>query len=308
MIFSNFSHNKVLLGITLIIGFTVFGPIMDSFAKLASNSLPIGEIVFSRFFVQILSLFPLVVILKLSYLPNYKELILHFIRALLIITATSLFFSAIKFMPIADALAIFLVNPFLMILLSRLFLKEKISKSRIFACVFGFFGALLIIKPSYSLFGVVCLFPLGTAFSYSIYMILTRHMTKVIHPIPMQFFTGLAAVFIMCTLLFIFHDKSFKPLTIVWPDFVNFLFLIGVGITATISHIFVVYGLRLIPASTAAPILYFEIVVAALLGYFIFSDFPDLIALTGIIIIVFAGLYISIYENFFSKETIHHYV
>tara|TARA_B100000579_G_C22300299_1_gene606798 strand:- start:170 stop:589 length:420 start_codon:yes stop_codon:yes gene_type:complete len=139
-------------------------------------------------------------------------------------------------------------------------------------------------------------------------MILTRHMTKVIHPIPMQFFTGLAAVFIMCTLLFIFHDKSFKPLTIVWPDFVNFLFLIGVGITATISHIFVVYGLRLIPASTAAPILYFEIVVAALLGYFIFNDFPDLIALTGIIIIVFAGLYISIYENFLSKETIHHYV
>ena len=299
------TNDKVILGISLIIGFTVFGPIMDSFAKLASNSIPIGEIVFSRFFVQALFLFPLVIIFKLSYLPNFKECILHFIRASLIISATSLFFGAIKFMPIADALAIFLVNPFLMILLSRLILKEKINKNKILACIFGFFGALLIIKPSYSLFGIVCLFPLGTAFSYSIYMILTRHMTKEIHPIPMQFLTGFAAVIIMFVLLYIFHDKNFTPLNSVWPDFINLMLLIGVGITATISHIFVVYGLRLIPASTAAPILYFEIVVAAILGFFIFNDLPDLLALSGIIIIISAGLYISIYENFISKEPTH---
>ena len=37
---------------------------------------------------------------------------------------------------------------------------------------------------------------------------------------------------------FLEGTKNFTPLNSVWPDFINLILLIGVGITATISHIF----------------------------------------------------------------------
>ena len=88
------------------------------------------------------------------------------------------FFGAIKYMPMADAIAIFLVNPFIMTFLSYFILGERIGWRRVLACIIGFSASLMILKPSLALFGVVALFPLGTAVTYSFYMIITKYMTK----------------------------------------------------------------------------------------------------------------------------------
>lgn len=286
-----------LLGILLVLGFTIMGPVMDTFAKLASNEIPIGQISFSRFLVQSIIIIPIAMYLKILYWPSWSETFLHFIRALFILTATSLFFGAIKFMPMADAIAIFLVNPFIMTFLSHFILKEKIGWRRVLACIVGFSGSMLILKPSFTLFGVVALYPLGTAITYSFYMIITKHMTKNIHPITLQAFTGTSAVVIILPLLLIFDNSSFEPLSIVWPSSYSLMLLLAVGITATISHLFVVYGLKYSPASTIAPILYLEIVSAAILGYFVFLDIPDYFTVIGVCIIILCGIYVFIREH-----------
>ena len=286
-----------LLGILLVLGFTIMGPVMDTFAKLASNEIPIGQISFSRFLVQSIIIIPIALFLKILYWPTKGEILLHFIRASFILTATSLFFAAIKFMPMADAIAIFLVNPFIMTFLSHLILKEKIGWRRVLACIVGFSGSMLILKPSFALFGVVALYPLGTAITYSFYMIITKYMTKNIHPITLQAFTGTSAVVIILPLLLIFNNSFFEPLHIVWPSLKSLLLLIAVGVTATISHLFVVYGLKFSPASTIAPILYLEIVSAAILGYFVFLDIPDHFTVIGVSIIILCGIYIFIREH-----------
>ena len=286
-----------LLGILLVLGFTIMGPVMDTFAKLASNEIPIGQISFSRFLVQSIIIIPIALFLKILYWPTKGEILLHFIRASFILTATSLFFAAIKFMPMADAIAIFLVNPFIMTFLSHFILKEKIGWRRVLACIVGFSGSMLILKPSFALFGVVALYPLGTAITYSFYMIITKYMTKNIHPITLQAFTGTSAVVIILPLLLIFNNSFFEPLHIVWPSLKSFLLLIAVGVTATISHLFVVYGLKFSPASTIAPILYLEIVSAAILGYFVFLDIPDHFTVIGVSIIILCGIYIFLREH-----------
>ena len=302
MLKENKGKDHVVFGIILIIGFTILGPVMDTFAKLASSKIPIIEIAFFRFLIQSILLFPIGLILKVLYFPESKELALHFIRALFILTATSLFFGAIKYMPMADAIAIFLVNPFIMTIFGKLFLNEPLGWRRIVACFIGFFGAMLVIKPSFSMFGYVALFPLGTALTYACYMILTRHMTKKIHPIALQSFTGLAAVFIMFPVLCFFSFSNHELLYPIWPNFEFTLLLIGVGITASISHILVVFGLKYAPASTVAPILYLEIVAAAILGYFVFNDIPDLYSIIGVLIVVLSGLYVFMREHFINKK------
>jgi drug/metabolite transporter (DMT)-like permease len=200
-------------------------------------------------------------------------------------------------MPMADAIAIFLVNPFFMTFLSYFILNEKVGWRRILACLIGFSGSMLILKPSFALFGFVALYPLGTAITYSFYMIITRHMTKKIHPVTLQAFTGTSAVIIIFPLLLIFDNSSFKPLSLVWPSINSFILLLAVGVTATISHLFVVYGLKYSPASTIAPILYLEIVSAAILGYLVFQDIPDFFTVVGVFIIILCGIYVFIREH-----------
>ena len=293
----NNEDNQTTFGIILVIGFTIMGPVMDTFAKLAANEIPIGQISFSRFFIQSMIIIPIALYLKIFYFPCKSEIFLHFSRAFLILTATCLFFGAIKYMPMADAIAIFLVNPFIMTFLSYFILGERIGWRRVLACIIGFSASLMILKPSITLFGVVALFPLGTALTYSFYMIITKYMTKNIHPISLQAFTGSCAVIIIFPLLLIFENTAFHELSLVVPSLNSLLLLMAVGITATISHLFVVYGLKFSPASTIAPILYLEIVSATMLGYFVFSDIPDIFTVIGVLIIIMCGIYVFLREH-----------
>ena len=111
-------------------------------------------------------------------------------------------------------------------------------------------------------------------------------------------------ILIIFPVLLLFGNFSVESLSLVWPSPNALVLLFAVGITATISHLFVVYGLKFSPASTIAPILYLEIVSAAILGYFVFNDIPDFYSIIGVIIIILAGLYVFIREH--SHNTASH--
>ena len=97
--------------------------------------------------------------------------------------------------------------------------------------------------------------------------------------------------------MLIFENTAFHELSLVAPSLNSLLLLMAVGITATISHLFVVYGLKFSPASTIAPILYLEIVSATVLGYFVFSDIPDIFTVIGVLIIIMCGIYVFLREH-----------
>jgi S-adenosylmethionine uptake transporter len=78
----------------------------------------------------------------------------------------------------------------------------------------------------------------------------------------------------------------------VWPDMRGWMLMIGVGVTATVSHLFLVYAFRKAPASVLAPLQYLEIVAATIFGFLVFGDFPDALKWLGIAIIVCSGLFI----------------
>ena len=92
----NKGYNQTTFGIILVIGFTIMGPVMDTFAKLAANEIPIGQISFARFFIQSMIIIPIAFYLKILYFPRINEIFLHFSRAFFILTATSLFFWSYK--------------------------------------------------------------------------------------------------------------------------------------------------------------------------------------------------------------------
>lgn len=296
------TNDRVLLGIALMIGFSLLAPVMDAFAKASSAYVPVGETVAFRFGIQTVLLLPLVLrVTKLSW-PSLREWMLHMLRASMILFATAAFFTALSVMPMADSIAIFFVEPFILTLLGGLFLGESIGWRRILACAIGFVGALLIIRPSFSDFGPVAFLPLLTALLFAMYMVLTRKMAPHHHPVALQFWTAVAACVWIMPALLIFDGTGFTPLDPVMPPAPSWGLLVGVGVAATVSHLFITYALRFAPAAVIAPLQYIEIISAVLIGYLAFDDIPDVQSFIGIAIIVGSGLYVFIRERSLTRH------
>ncbi len=276
----------------LMLAFCVLAPLLDVSAKLAAETVPVGQITTARFLVQGALMLPVVLVMRLDWRMPRRTQLLVAIRAVFLILSTFTFVAAIALMPIADALAIAFVEPFILLILGRLIFKDEVGPRRIAASVVGFGGALLVIQPSLAAFGLVALFPLGTAFFFAFYMLITRQLAGSVHPVTMQLHTSLAGSAICLPLLWAFDGSGIAALDPIQPQGLAWLWLFGVGFWAAISHIFMTYALKFAPSATLAPLHYLEIVAAVALGYLVFSDFPNAMTWAGIAVIVSSGLYI----------------
>jgi len=289
--------DRTTTGILLMVGFCIFAPIMDAMAKATPHEYPITEILAARFTVQVVLLLPVAYFMAALAFPTLKEIGHHFLRGFLLLVATGLFFAAIRHMPIANAMAIFFVEPFILTFLGAFFLGEKIGPRRVVACVVGFIGALFVIKPSFSNLGLIALYPLGTALCFALYMVLTRSMAQKINPVAMQAYTAIAASMILLPLLWWFDGTGVAALDPVFPTGIAVWTLLAVGILAGISHLMLSFALRLTPAGTIAPLQYLEIAGSVAVGYIMFSDFPDALTWMGISIVVSSGVYVFARER-----------
>ena len=207
-------------------------------------------------------------------------------------------------MPLADALAIVFVAPFIVLLVGKFYLGEDVGPRRIGACLVGFVGVLFVIQPSFAAFGAVALFPLGTAVAFALYILVTRGLSRRMHPVVLQFHTGLIACLFCTPVLLLAQDSGSELLDPVWPRGIAWLWLFGAGFFATLSHMMMTYALSLAPSATLAPLQYFELPVATLFGYLVFNDFPNALSPMGIAIIIGAGLYMINRERITSKQLI----
>ena len=265
-------------------------PGMDAIAKWLSASISAGQVVWCRFVFQTLLLLPVFWMVRGKMVPG--DLPIHAARGGLMVFGTMVFFTALKYLPIADAIAIFFVEPLILTLLAALFLREKVGWRRLSAVIVGFIGALIVIRPNFEAFGWPAMLPLGAATSFSVYLIITRTLSQREHPIRMQFYSGIfGAVFV--TILIGFGISFEWPVLMpVAPTSFEWGLLFGLALISTVAHLLVVYAFQRGPAGLLAPFQYIEIIGATLLGLLIFEDFPDALTWVGVTIIVASGLYV----------------
>ena len=298
------STDRVLAGVALMLGFCLTAPLLDVAAKLASASIPIGQITAARFVVQCILMAPVIFVMGVSLRLQKDHVLTLTARALLLLFATFCFITAIRVMPLADALAIVFVAPFIVLLVGKFYFGEDVGPRRVGAALVGFLGVLFVIQPSFAAFGIVAVIPLGTAVAFAFYILLTRGLSRQMHPVAMQFHTGLIAS-LFCIPVLIFAKGSGSDLfDSVWPSDTAWLWLFAVGFFATVSHMMMTYALSFAPSATLAPLQYFELPVATVFGYLVFSDFPNALSLIGICIIITAGLYMIHRERVTAKQLI----
>lgn len=284
------------------LGFCVTAPLLDVAAKLASSSIPVGQITAARFTIQCALMAPFIKVMGLSlHVPRALWLPL-IARSLFLLFATFCFIAAIRVMPLADALAIVFIAPFIVLLFGKFYLDEDVGPRRISACMVGFVGVLFVIQPSFAAFGVVALIPLGTAVAFAFYILVTRGLSRKLHPVALQFHTGLVASVFCLPALLLAQGTGSDLLDPVMPTGFAWLWLFGAGFFATVSHMMMTYALSLAPSATLAPLQYFELPVATVFGYLVFHDFPNALSQMGIAIIIGAGLYMIHRERVTARE------
>lgn len=291
-----------LAGVALMLGFCLTAPMLDVAAKLASESVPVGQISLARFGVQCALMAPFVWLMGLSLRVKRGLWSALLFRAVLLLVSTFCFIAAIRVMPLADALAIVFVAPFIVLLVGKFYLGEDVGARRVGSALVGFVGVLFVIQPSFEAFGAVALFPLGTAVGFAFYILVTRGLSRQVHPVTLQFYTGLIAGVFCLPVLMLAKGSGNALFDAVWPSGIAWLWLMGVGFFATLSHMMMTYALSLAPSATLAPLQYLELPVAALFGYLVFQDFPNTLSLTGIVIIIGSGLYMIHRERVTARQ------
>ncbi|ATI42614.1 EamA family transporter [Pacificitalea manganoxidans] len=296
--------DRPMLGILMMLMFCLLAPLGDALAKILGAQLPVGELVLIRFGFQAVLMTPLVLATRGAAGMRVSRRVLGFtlLRTLFHIGGITAMFLALTYLPLADAIAIAFVMPFLLLLLGWLLLDEEVGPRRLIACFIGFLGTLLVIQPSFAAVGMAALLPLAVAVFFASFMLTTRVIAREVDAIPLQALSALMALPI-CGAILLAGQGSDIPL-LAWepPRAGHWPLLIALGCTGTAAHLFMTWSLRFAPAATLAPMQYLEIPIATLIGLFLFSEFPDGLALVGISIVMGSGLYIVFRERALAQK------
>ena len=283
-------RDQIQVAMVMIVVAMLILPSIDIIAKWLSSSIAAGQVGWSRFALQTIFMWPLMMRLPGRWLVS--NMWVHAARGAAIALATLLFFSAVKWLPVADAIAIFFVEPLIVTLLAVVFLHEHVGWRRLSAISIGLIGALLVIRPNFEQFGWAAALPLGTALSFAVYILITRSISQREDPAAMQFYAGVFAWIAMSIALFIGNLLGMPVLTVVWPTLTQWSLLLLLGVIATIAHLLLVHAFKRAPIGVLAPFQYIEIIGATALGWVFFGDFPDTLTWCGVAIITLSGMYV----------------
>jgi drug/metabolite transporter (DMT)-like permease len=294
--------DRPVLGVMLMLGFCILAPMADAIAKVLGERIPVAQLVFIRFAVQAALLIPLVWASGRIWRMQGRILRLAAIRTALHIVGIGAMFTALQYLPLAEALAIAFVMPFIMLLLGRFVLNEEVGPRRLAACAVGFAGTLMVIQPSFAEVGWPALWPLLVAVVFALFMLVTRQIAKETDPVGLQAVSGVMATVALAPIIFLGDALGLAPLTFVAPIPSDWVLLVAIGLLGTAAHLLMTWSLRFAPSATLAPMQYLEIPIATVIGWFVFRDLPNGLAAFGICVTIAAGLYIIMREQAMARR------
>lgn len=290
------TQDRPVLGIALMLSFCVMAPLADALAKLLGGRIDVAELVAIRMGFQVVIFAPIVVYAGIPLHMPRRLFRLVAVRSVLHVVGIGTMFLSLRYLPLADAIAIAFVMPFIMLILGYFVLGEEVGPRRVAACAVGFLGTLMVMQPSFAEVGWPALLPVGVAIDFALFMLVTRQIAKETDPIGLQFVSGALALALLVPALALFGDRL-PGFAISLPAPSTWALVTAMGVLGTCAHLAMTWALRFAPSATLAPMQYLEIPVAALLGWLIFHDFPNGLALAGIGVTILAGLYIIAREQ-----------
>jgi drug/metabolite transporter (DMT)-like permease len=262
---------------------------IDVMVKLLSQRYPVPLLVWARWSVQALLLVALFGPKMRLSLVRTTRLPLHLVRGAVLIASSFCFFSALRYLPIAEATALNYTSPILVTLLASWLLREPLTRPRWAFVGAGFLGMLLIVRPESDMLTPAAVFAVAAAGFYAVFQVLTRTLAGESLVVLMMYPSLVGAIVLSLAVPFYHYGGGYPT-----SDLGAF---IGIGVVGTLGHLLFVQAFQRASASAIAPFTYMQLIWSTLAGWILFGTFPDGWTLTGIIVIAGSGVVLTWYER-----------
>ena len=258
--------------------------IVDATAKWLGQSYAPVQIVF---FQHLFGLIPVAVLVwrsgGLSALRTRRPFA-HVLRGGLVFASMLLFFTALRGLPLAEAIAVSFTLPLYITALSVPLLGEAVGVRRWAAVVVGFVGALIMVRPGTEAFRPEALLVLTSAFIAALAMLLTRRLTRTETNVALVTYTTVIAS--LASVPFVVLTWQAPP-----ADDLGLFALLGIG-GGSGAYLLIV-AFRNAPAAVVAPFDYTALIWASVLGWILWREAPEPAVWIGAAIVAAAGVYIT---------------
>ena len=266
--------------------------LMSVFLKLAQEDSNVFTIGFLRFFFGLLLITPIIIqsSFKIYNTINFK---LHILRCIINVPMMIFGFAALTYIPLEQIKAIGFLSPILVVILSVIFLGERIYLIRTFSLILGFIGTLIILRPGFIEINIGVYMVLASALLWSCVIIITKFMSK-----------NDSAMTIL-TFQYTFVTLFTLPLAIIYwntPSFISLIYTLLAAIVGTVLHLCINNAYKLSDLSIIQPVWFTQLVFASFLGFVIFGSLPDFFTWIGAILVFISVLIITYRENYLKKD------
>ena len=266
--------------------------LMSVFLKLAQEDSNVFTVGFLRFFFGLLLITPIIIQsnFKIYNTINFK---LHILRCIINVPMMIFGFAALTYIPLEQIKAIGFLSPILVVILSVIFLGERIYLIRTFSLILGFIGTLIILRPGFIEINIGVYMVLASALLWSCVIIITKFMSK-----------NDSAMTIL-TFQYTFVTLFTLPLAIIYwinPSFISLIYTLLAAIVGTVLHLCINNAYKLSDLSIIQPVWFTQLVFASFLGFIIFGSLPDFFTWIGAILVFISVLIITYRENYLKKD------
>lgn len=272
-----------LRGLALMgLAFFVFAA-SDAQAKLLTGMFPPMQVVWTRQLGLLAGVLVLLALKGPAILRTGRPG-MQVLRGTLAVISASAFILALRYVPLADAVAVSFVAPFMVTILGALVLGEKVGPRRWSAVAIGFAGTLIVIRPGLGVIHPAVMLVVGAATAFALRQILSRVLAGTDRTATTVAYTALVSVVLLSL-----------PLPFFWrtpATATELALLIGMAACGALGELLVIRALEIAEAIVLAPVHYSLILWGTFYGWLVFGQLPDRWTWTGAAIIVATGLYI----------------
>ena len=259
--------------------------IMGLMVKLLSSLFNEYELVFYRSFISLVIVVFIIRNNGVSYLTRYWKI--HFARSFIGFISLILFFYAITKLPLGTSMTLNYTSPIFVGLLIPFFMKQRFHKNKLLLITIGFIGIVFILKPVFDSNLFAGLIGLLSGFGAAIAYIMVAKLGQLKEPDlrTVFYFTFLSSI---CSFVMMVQ----KDINTLYFD-INLLYLIGLGVSATLAQIAITRAYREGKALNNAAYSYLTVVFSVIWGVLILNDAIDLYAASGIVLIFISGFLVN---------------
>jgi drug/metabolite transporter (DMT)-like permease len=263
--------------------------IMTVFVKLAGERLPSQELVVARAVISLVLSWAM--LRRAGVSPWGHNKLWLWIRGALGFAGLSCVYGAVTHLPLAEATVLHHLHPAFTAILAGVFLREQVTRKVLLAIGMSLFGVVLVARPAFifgstagSLDPLWVMVAIGGAFCSAAAYVVVRRLSSEEDPLVIVFYFPLVTLpAALPTML-----PNF-----VWPEGIEWLLLLGIGLATQVGQVNLTRGLTVLPAAQGTTLSYIQVVFAAIWGIAIFHEKPDIGTIIGGTVIIASSIWVA---------------